>query len=45
MSEDSVQLKNLPANLLAGKKGIIAGIANNMSIAWPIAQYAKYKAY
>jgi len=41
MSEDAVKLKNLPANLLAGKKGIIAGIANNMSIAWPIAQYAK----
>ncbi len=41
MSEDSIILKNLPANLLAGKKGIIAGIANNMSIAWPIAQYAK----
>ena len=31
---------NLPKNLLAGKRGIIAGIANNMSIAWPIAQYA-----
>ncbi len=34
-------MANLPKNLLAGKRGIIAGIANNMSIAWPIAQYAK----
>lgn len=31
----------LPKGLLEGKKGIIAGIANNMSIAWPIAKFAK----
>jgi enoyl-[acyl-carrier protein] reductase I len=32
---------DLPKNLLAGKRGLISGIANNMSIAWPIAQFAK----
>ncbi|MFY9590120.1 enoyl-ACP reductase FabI [Rickettsia endosymbiont of Halotydeus destructor] len=31
---------NLPG-LLAGKKGLITGIANNMSISWAIAQLAK----
>lgn len=31
----------IPADMLKGKRGIIAGIANNMSIAWPIARFAK----
>jgi enoyl-[acyl-carrier protein] reductase I len=38
---DLLDLKNLPKDLLKGKKGVIAGIANNLSIAWPIAQFAK----
>jgi enoyl-[acyl-carrier protein] reductase I len=32
---------NLSGNLLKGKKGLITGIANNMSISWAIAQLAK----
>jgi enoyl-[acyl-carrier protein] reductase I len=32
---------NLTGSLLKGKKGLIMGIANNMSIAWAIAQLAK----
>lgn len=36
-----LDMKNLPKDLLKGKKGIIAGIANNLSIALPIAQFAK----
>ncbi len=36
-----LNMKNLPKDLLKGKKGIIAGIANNLSIALPIAQFAK----
>jgi enoyl-[acyl-carrier protein] reductase I len=32
---------HLTGNLLKGKKGLIMGIANNMSIAWAIAQLAK----
>ncbi len=32
---------HLKGNLLKGKKGLITGIANNMSIAWAIAQLAK----
>jgi len=32
---------NIPKDMLKGKRGIIAGIANNMSIAWPIARFAK----
>lgn len=38
---DLLDMKNLPKDLLKGKKGIIAGVANNLSIAWPIAQFAK----
>jgi enoyl-[acyl-carrier protein] reductase I len=38
---DLLDLKSLPSNLLKGKTGIIAGVANNISIAWPIAQFAK----
>jgi enoyl-[acyl-carrier protein] reductase I len=38
---DLLDLKNLPKDLLKGKKGVIAGIANNLSIAWPIASFAK----
>ena len=37
---DLLDTKNLPKGLLQGKKGVIAGIANNLSIAWPIAQFA-----
>ena len=36
-----LDMKNLPKGLLKGKTGIIAGIANNLSIALPIAQFAK----
>lgn len=36
-----LETKFLPKDLLKGKKGLIAGIANNLSIAWPIAQFAK----
>jgi enoyl-[acyl-carrier protein] reductase I len=39
--EEIISLKDLPSNLLKGKTGIISGIANNLSIAWPIAQFAK----
>lgn len=31
----------MKTNLLAGKKGLITGVANNMSISWAIAQIAK----
>ena len=36
-----LNMKNLPKDLLKVKKGIIAGIANNLSIALPVAQFAK----
>jgi len=38
---DLIDIKGLPKDLLKGKKGIIAGIANNLSIALPVAQFAK----
>lgn len=39
--DDLLNIKGLPKDLLKGKKGVIAGIANNLSIALPIAQFAK----
>jgi enoyl-[acyl-carrier protein] reductase I len=37
----SVELENFPkGNLMAGKKGLIMGVANNKSIAWSIASAA-----
>lgn len=36
-----LNMKNLPQGLLKGKKGVIAGVANNLSIALPVAQFAK----
>ncbi len=40
MSEQSVDLVNpvIPAPLMAGKRGLIMGVANNRSIAWGIAE-------
>ena len=34
-------MQNDVTGLLAGKKGLITGVANNMSIAWAIANAAK----
>ena len=34
-------MSSTSTKLLAGKKGIITGVANNMSISWAIAQIAK----
>ena len=34
-------MQTISGNLLAGKKGIITGVANNMSIAWAIAELAR----
>ena len=34
-------MKEVQTELLKGKKGIITGVANNLSISWAIAQLAK----
>jgi enoyl-[acyl-carrier protein] reductase I len=34
-------MKEIQSGLLKGKKGIITGVANNLSISWAIAQLAK----
>ena len=41
MAQDDLQTTAMSSNILAGKRGLVMGVANNRSIAWGIARAAR----
>ena len=41
MAQDDLQTAAMSSNILAGKRGLVMGVANNRSIAWGIAKAAR----
>ena len=41
MAQDDLQTAAMSSNILAGKRGLVMGVANNRSIAWGIARAAR----
>ena len=41
MAQDDLQTTAMSSNILAGKRGLVMGVANNRSIAWGIAKAAR----
>jgi len=41
MAQDDLQTAAISSNILAGKRGLVMGVANNRSIAWGIARAAR----
>ena len=41
MAQDALQTAAMSSNILAGKRGLVMGVANNRSIAWGIARAAR----
>ena len=41
MAQDGPQISQASSNILAGKRGLVMGVANNRSIAWGIARAAR----